>query len=128
MKFSPSKISFLEKNEIFVFGSNKDGFHGGGAARIAYEKFGAIWGQGHGLQGQSYAIDTMNGIEIIKEEVIQFIRYAKQFTNVPIYFLVTEIGCGIAGYSIQEIAPLFKEVPSNILLPESFVKFNQQYL
>lgn len=95
--------------------------HGGGAARIAVMKFGAIMGQGVGLQGQSYAIPTMQGgVETIKPYVDEFIEFAKAHTSLK--FLVTRIGCGIAGFSDEEIAPLFKEaLPiANIVLPQSF--------
>lgn len=126
MKISPSKIESLKENEIFVFGSNKEGMHMGGAAKIAHEKFGAIMGQGHGMQGRSYAINTMSGIEIIKQEVEKFIIYASQFVDTTVKFLVTEIGCGIAGHTVEEIAPLFKECPENIILPARFIFFNQQ--
>ncbi len=121
-RVTPTNIQELSENNIFVFGSNSKGHHGAGAARVAYEKFGAIWGQGSGFQGQSYAINSMSGLQVLKEEITWFISYAKQFTNVPIVFLVTEIGCGIAGYTPEEIAPLFKEAlnVTNIHLPESF--------
>ena len=111
----------MENNEIFVFGSNLKGMHGGGAARIAYDKFGAIWGQGVGLQGQSYGIPTIHGgTDVIKPYVDEFIDFAKQHPELK--FLVTRIGCGIAGFTDEEIAPLFKNeiVIENIYLPKSF--------
>ena len=111
----------LKPNEIFVFGSNLAGAHGGGAARLAYERFGAIWGQGVGLQGQSYAIPTMQGgVETIKPYVDEFIRFAKQHQELK--FLVTKIGCGIAGFKVDEIAPLFYHAidSENIVLPKEF--------
>lgn len=120
---SPNSIFELKPNEIFVFGSNLRGAHGGGAARVAYEKFGAVWGEGVGLHGQTYAIPTMQGgVETIKPYVDQFIAFAMQNPNLT--FLVTRIGCGIAGFTDQEIAPLFKAamLVDNILLPGSFVK------
>ena len=125
MKYSytPRYIEQLEPNEIFVFGSNLAGMHGGGAARVAYEKFGAVWGQGVGLQGQTYAIPTMQGgVDTIRPYVDEFIAFAKvhpQYT-----FLVTPIGCGIAGFEEEEIAPLFKAALGieNIVLPEWFVQ------
>lgn len=121
--FTPEWITELKPNEIFVFGSNLAGMHGGGAARVAMERFGAIWGQGVGLQGQSYAIPTMQGgVETIKPYVDEFITFAKAH---PEYlFLVTPIGCGIAGFTAEEIAPLFKDAMDidHILLPESFAK------
>ncbi len=122
-RYTPEHITCLQPNEIFVFGSNLDGFHGGGAARAAYRYFGAIWGQGVGLQGRSYAIPTMQGgVETIKPYVDQFIDYAREHKEYV--FLVTRIGCGIAGFRDEEIAPLFKEaiMLDNIVLPESFDK------
>ena len=120
-RISADIINNLKPNEIFVFGSNLDGMHGGGAARVAYNKFGAIWGQGVGLQGQSYAIPTMHGgVNVIKPYVDEFIDFAKSHTELK--FLVTRIGCGIAGFTDEEIAPLFKEATEieNIYLPKSF--------
>ena len=122
-EFTPAWIKDLKENEIFVFGSNLGGFHGGGAARVALEQFGAVWGQGVGLQGQSYAIPTMHGGEdVIKPYVDEFIAFARDHRELK--FLVTPIGCGIAGFAIEEIAPLFAAAidDENIILPESFVK------
>ena len=122
-QFTPDFITELKENEIFVFGSNLQGMHGGGAARIAYEKFGAIWGQGVGLQGQSYGIPTMHGgVDAIKPYVNEFIEFAKSHPELT--FLVTRIGCGIAGFRDEEIAPLFKECIEidNVILPRTFVK------
>ena len=115
------RIDTLERDEIFVFGSNLAGHHMGGAARAAHMKFGAEWGVGVGLTGQSYAIPTMQGgVETIKPYVNQFIEYAKEHYEKK--FLVTRIGCGIAGFKDEEIAPLFKEAVavSNIYLPREF--------
>ena len=126
--FTPNFITSLKSDEIFVFGSNLAGAHGGGAARIAVESFGAIWGQGVGLQGQSYAIPTMQGgIETIKPYVDEFIEFAKQHKE--LFFYVTRIGCGIAGFSDDEIAPLFKDAKGleNVALPESFVKIPEVF-
>ena len=120
-RISSDFIDKLEENEIFVFGSNLEGLHGGGAARIAYEEFGAIWGQGIGLQGQSYGIPTMHGgVDVIKPYVNEFICYAKSHPELK--FLVTRIGCGIAGFSDEEMAPLFKDAIEieNVYLPKSF--------
>ena len=116
-----SKIDFLEKDEIFVFGSNLEGKHLGGAAKAAHMKFGAQWGVGVGLTGQTYAIPTMQGgVETIKPYVDQFIEYAKEHYEKK--FLVTRIGCGIAGFKDEEIAPLFKNAATvcNIYLPKEF--------
>ena len=120
-EYTPERITELKPNEIFVFGSNLAGMHGGGAARLAYNRFGAIWGQGVGLQGQSYAIPTMQGgVETIKPYVDEFIRFAKSHPDLRFY--VTKIGCGIAGFKIEEIAPLFYHAidSNNIILPKEF--------
>lgn len=122
-EFTSERIMTLKPNEIFVFGSNLDGFHGGGAARIAMDKFGAVWGQGVGLQGQCYAIPTMQGgVETIKPYVDEFVAFAGQHPEYK--FLVTRIGCGIAGFADEEIAPLFQGALNveNIILPREFVK------
>lgn len=121
-RISADFITELKENEIFVFGSNLQGMHGGGAARIAYEKFGAIWGQGVGLQGQSYGIPTMHGgVEVIKPYIDEFIEFAK--THPELKFLVTRVGCGIAGFRDEEMAPLFEKAKEleNVYLPESFL-------
>jgi hypothetical protein len=110
-----------------VFGSNLAGYHGGGAARIARENFGAVWGQGVGLQGQSYAIPTMQGgVETIKPYVDEFIDFAR--THAQYTFLVTRIACGIAGFRPSEIAPLFANAidVENVILPEDFVEVIQE--
>ena len=120
-EITPERITELKPNEIFVFGSNLAGAHGGGAAWIAYSRFGAILGQGVGLQGQSYAIPTMQGgVETIKPYVDEFIKFAKQHPELK--FLVTKIGCGIAGFKVEEIAPLFYHAIDckNIILPKEF--------
>ncbi len=120
--FTPERITQLQENEIFVFGSNLAGAHGGGAARIAAQRFGAVMGQGVGLQGQSYAIPTMQGgVETIKPYVDEFITFAKDHNEYT--FLVTRIGCGIAGFTAREIAPLFAAAleVDNIILPQDFV-------
>lgn len=118
---SPGRIEQLAENEIFVFGSNLAGMHGGGAARLARIRWGAVMGQGVGLQGRTYAIPTMQGgPETIKPYVDEFIAFAKAHPGLR--FLVTEIGCGIAGFTPSQIAPLFAgaaDVP-NILLPARF--------
>ena len=120
-RISTDYITELKENEIFVFGSNLEGMHGGGAARAAYNKFGAIWGQGVGLQGQSYGIPTMHGgVDVIKPYVDEFIDFAKSHPELK--FLVTRIGCGIAGFRDEEMAPLFKDAIEieNVYLPKSF--------
>ena len=122
-EYTPDKIKALKADEIFVFGSNLAGAHGGGAARLAHERFGAVLGQGVGLQGQSYAIPTMQGgVETIKPFVDEFIAFAQSRPDLKFY--VTQIGCGIAGFKVAEIAPLFQDAieVENIILPKGFVE------
>lgn len=123
LKYTPENITSLGPDDIFVFGSNLAGIHAGGAARVARERFGAIMGQGVGIQGQSYAIPTMQGgVDTIKPYVDDFIELAREWDQNTFY--VTRIGCGIAGFTDEEIAPLFDEALDlyNVRLPESFVK------
>ena len=115
---TPEYITSLKPNEIFVFGSNLAGMHGGGAAHIAHKLFGAEWGVGVGPTGQCYAIPTMQGgVETIRPYVDEFIVFAKEHPTLT--FLVTRIGCGIAGFTDDEIAPLFEKAHDveNIVLP-----------
>ena len=122
-RYTPERILELKENEIFVFGSNLAGAHGGGAARLAYNRFGAVWGEGVGLHGRTYAIPTMQGgVDTIKPYVDSFISFAKEHTEHT--FLVTRIGCGIAGFRDEEIAPLFVDAidMENIILPKEFVE------
>ena len=122
-RVTSNHIERLQPNEIFVFGSNLSGHHGGGTALLAMNKWGAIWGQGVGLQGQTYGIPTMQGgVETIRPYVDEFIQFANKHPEMT--FLVTEIGCGIAGFLPEEIAPLFNEaiLVGNIYLPERFWK------
>ena len=109
----------LDENEIFVFGSNGEGAHFGGAAAIAVQKFGAKMGQAEGLQGQSYAINTMDSKEEMFAQIDRFLTFAKEHPKLT--FLVTEIGCGIAGYRPEEIAPHFKDHSKNVILPKAFI-------
>lgn len=118
---TPEFIKSLKPNEIFVFGSNLAGMHGGGAAYAAFKSFGAEWGVGVGRTGQCYAIPTMQGgVETIRPYVDEFIEYAKQHPE--LLFLVTRIGCGIAGFTNEEIAPLFRAAfeMENVALPEGW--------
>ncbi len=123
MNYTPENITSLGPDDIFVFGSNLQGAHNGGAARTAYRKFGAIMGQGVGIQGRSYAIPTMQGgVETIKPYVDDFIKLAREWDQNTFY--VTRIGCGIAGFTDEQIAPLFDEAYDlyNVRLPESFAR------
>lgn len=127
-RITPCRITTLNRMEVFVFGSNLAGRHGAGAAKYAREKFGAIYGKGIGLQGRSYAIPTKDEniqtlpLEEIQQYVTSFIKETKDIFWLT--YLVTEIGCGLAGYKPEDIAPLFKEAikVENICLPESFWK------
>lgn len=119
-RITPARVTSLKPGEIFVFGSNKHGMHGAGAARMAVDLFGAVWGQGDGLQGQSYGISTMESFAEMIENVNRFIAFAKVHSELT--FLVTPIACGIAGYNPSQIAPLFKDSIDldNVWLPERF--------
>lgn len=122
MEYTPDNITQLGPDDIFVFGSNLQGFHSGGAARTAYRHFGAEWGRGEGPQGQSYAIPTMfDSVEKIKPYVDRFIDLAREWDQNTFY--VTRIGCGIARFTDRQIAPLFKDALGlyNVRLPKSFV-------
>lgn len=131
-RITPERIDTLKEGEIFVFGSNEAGQHLGGAARAAVERFGAVFGQGSGLQGRSYAIPTLRlpggdpanrlSLQAIRGYVQEFIYFADAHPEMT--FLVTRIGCGIAGFRDEEIAPLFAGAYSlpNVYLPASFWK------
>ena len=114
------RITQLAPDEVFVFGSNAAGTHAAGAAATAHERFGAVWGQGHGLHGQSYAINSMSGLAILQAEVAGFVDFAEQHPEFR--FLVTEIGCGIAGYTPAEVAPFFADAGDNVVLPPRFAE------
>ena len=131
--YSPDVIDQLTPNQVFVFGANQQAKHGAGAARLAFNKFGAIYGQAEGLMGQTYGIITTDlnklyrpsvDINVVKDSINSFIQFAKN--NKELEFLVTEVGCGLAGFTVEEIAPLFKSVLldgiSNVRLPKSFVR------
>ena len=119
-RVTPQMIRQLGENEIFVFGSNANGYHRGGAAAFAMREFGAVWGQGEGLQGKSYAVPTTEGMGQLREAVNRFTAFADQHQELR--FLVTMIGCGNAGYSPRDIAPLFKGCIDleNVALPIEF--------
>ncbi len=119
---APARITELADNEIFVFGSNDQGNHAGGAARFAVDEFGAIWGQARGLQGQSYANITIGegvSVETIGQEVQDLFAFARG--NPELTFLMTKIGVGIAGYPEDQMQALFATgVPDNVLLPPAW--------
>lgn len=123
---SPAVIGALKPDEIFVFGSNLAGRHGKGAALQAKQKYGAIQGQGSGFQGQCYAIPTKDHrlrtlpLDVIITYTSMFLWQAK-YNNPGLIFLVTQVGCGLAGYTPEEMAPLFRDPPDNVLLPQEFI-------
>ena len=126
MRVTNPNITKLKPNEIFVFGSNLAGIHGAGAAKLACEKFGAIFGKGEGLYGQAYAFPTKDyHINTLPTEDIEIsvnnLRYAAELYS-EYDFLVTEVGCGLAGFNVKQIAPLFKQLVHlpNITLPFRF--------
>lgn len=137
-RHTPECIDTLADNEVFVFGSNRNGNHYGGAARTAYERFGAEWGVGEGHTGQSYALPTLdeNMEKVTEDELIdsfaKMIGYADD--NRQLTFLVTKVGCGIAGWDIEDVKrcfwkgvaavssdPEWRGIPSNVIIPEEFV-------
>jgi hypothetical protein len=137
-KYTPENIVNLDENEIFVFGSNEAGIHGAGAARIAFLKFGAEMGLGNGLSGNSYAIPTKDRnvetlpLDKVKNYIDEFIGFVLKHQNLTFY--LTKIGCGLAGFTIEEIKNIFWEVieeyrtesskeqylPSNLIIPKEF--------
>ena len=119
----------MSEESIFVFGSNLSGRHGRGAAAYAREHYGAVSGKGVGLQGTSYAIPTkdhaLRGLPLdqIAHYVQRFIEFANEHTEMT--FQITRVGCGMAGYSDKQMAPLFEEVPKNCKLPDEWKPFLQ---
>lgn len=112
-------VKFLDTNQIFVFGSNLAGIHGAGAARFAFDNLGACWSCGMGFTGNCYAIATKDlkietlDLRLIQEQVMLFKKLA--FENSQFEYIITKIGCGLAGYTDAEIAPMFKLAPYNCL-------------
>jgi hypothetical protein len=126
-RITSDNITELQEGEVFIFGSNLSGIHGGGAAKIAHVKWGAVWGNPWGLQGKTFAIPTKDygiirtlSINEIKPFVDKFIEFAKGRPDLT--FLVTEIGCGLAGLKYSDVGPLFREARDidNIHLPQNF--------
>lgn len=109
------------RRPVFVFGSNEGGHHGAGAAKHAMREWGAIWGTGIGHAGDSYAIPTKDRniqtlpIAIVAQYVQEFLTYAR--ASPDNLFLVTRVGCGLAGFTDSQIAPMFRGAPDNCLLP-----------
>ena len=131
---TPEIINYWEPNEIFVFGSNEAGIHGGGAAKTAQAKFGAIYGVPFGLMGQSFAIPTKDRniktllLPNIQNYLVSFIKFA--IDNPQLKFYLTKIGCGLAGYTTNDIKLILwkavdlatnnGELPQNIIIPIEF--------
>ena len=127
-RFTPDNIQELKENQIFVFGSNMNGNHAGGAARLAVEKFGAIMGRAEGIQGQSYAIPTLDEDmeKVTEEDLINYLGNLRHFANEhpEKEFLLTAIGTGIAGFDTNYMAymVLRANLPGNVTIPEEFSK------
>ncbi len=126
MNITPENIQTLKENEVFVFGSNEAGIHGAGAAKLALDKFGAKFGQMFGMQGQSFAIPTkdmtIQTLPLYKIHLYIQVAEAHFISHPTKIFLVTEIGCGLAGYTPEDIAPLFKSSYqlTNVYMPKRF--------
>ena len=103
METTPERLAELPEGSIFVFGSNATGAHGGGAAKVALDRFGAIWGQGEGLQGQSYGLPTMEGFDALRGAAERFVTFAGEHPELRFY--LTKVGCGIAGHDESDVAP-----------------------
>jgi len=133
IKYTPENIQSLEPNQAIVVGSNTRGVHGAGAAKLAFKKFGAKWGVGRGLQGQTYALPTKDfDIETlplydIERNIKEFLDFAEK--NPQYEFLVTKIGMGLAGYNLDQIAGLFlnKDIPENVILPFEIHNWIQEH-
>lgn len=121
---TPENITSLPANAVFVFGSNEAGRHGAGAASLAMHQFGARYGMGFGRSGQSFAIPTKDWnlktlpLPSIEHYVSRFLEYARIYPEFQFY--VTKIGCGLAGYKPDEIAPMFTHAGKNVILPKEF--------
>ena len=125
-RYTPENITELKENEVFVFGSNMNGNHAGGAAYLAVEKFGAEMGNAEGIQGQSYAIPTLDkdmkriNLTDLEQSISRFYDYADSHPELTFY--LTKIGCGIAGYEESDIATVVncRDIPKNVIIPEEF--------
>lgn len=117
-EYTPDKIQWLDMEEYIVVGTNYEGKHAGGAAAYAHNNFGLQWGCGEGLSGQAYALPTMDGLKSIEVAAVNFMEFAK-FNPDKIFYL-TRVGCGIAGYTDKQIAPLFKNALENVIKPKGW--------
>lgn len=136
ISYTPEMIVSLEKDDIFVFGSNVEGRHGAGSAKAAVRFFGAILGQPTGLQGRSYAIATIDlrkgqrsvSLDYIQNQILTLIEYANEHPEKR--FFVTKIGTNLAGYTVAEIAELFFDIQENIDIPANVIlpiEFDNRY-
>ena len=114
-RHTPDRITELGPDDVFVFGSNARGAHLAGAARTAVERFGAVPGRGHGLQGRSYAIDSMSGLPALEREAAAFVAFAREHPELT--FWLTRVGTGIAGHDERRVAALFADAPPNVVRP-----------
>lgn len=114
--------------QIFVFGSNLAGRHGKGSAREARLKWGAVYGVGMGRTGNAYAIPTKDEVlkvlpsSVVNAYIQEFRTYAEEHPDLD--FIVVKIGCGLAGFKEEEIAPLFRKFPENCILPPNWRTLN----
>ncbi len=121
------RLTHLPPGHVFVFGSNRRGVHGAGAARDAQAFFGAEPGVGEGLQGQSYALPTKDArirtlsIPDIRAHVDRFLAFAASRPDLT--FVLTPVGCGLAGHHPADIAPLFAVAPPNVRIPPEFARY-----
>lgn len=122
-----NKVSSIPKEHVFVFGSNLSGIHGAGSAKLAHAKFGAVWGKGEGFAGNSYALPTKGinisfiELDLVKVYVNEFLKFARN--NMDKTFKVTQVGCGLAGFTKEEIAPLFKDATTNCFFDTQWKEF-----
>lgn len=125
MKYHPD-MTLPKGDEIFVFGSNEAGIHGSGSAKVARDLYGAKLGVGLGVQGRSFALPTKDWfvetlpLDIVKHYVDRFIAYSRKSGDL---FFITRIGCGLAGYTDSDIAPMFIHCGSNCNMPEEWRKY-----
>ncbi len=112
---TPERLTSLPPNNIFVFGSNAQGKHDGGAARVAVERFGAVRGVGEGLAGQTYALPTMAGPAAFEAAAYRFIVTALERPDLTLW--LTKVGCGIAGYDERQVKQWFAAAPANVVKP-----------
>jgi hypothetical protein len=119
-------ITKLSPGEIIVVGTNEFGFHAAGAAAYANKNFGLRWGIGEGLSGKTYALPTMEGIAAFAQAAVKFQMYAELSPDLT--FLLTKVGCGIAGYPEKYVKDLFADAPANVILPEGWIRRDELVL